>query len=189
MAGSSGNLSGWRGSPWRIALWAAAAGLLLLPAVAMQFTNEVAWGPGDFVVFGVMLAAACGTFELAARLTGSPSYRAGVGVAVAAGFLLVWINLAVGIIGDEGHPANLLFGGVLAVAVVGAAVARFRPRGMARAMAATALAQGLVAVIAVAAGWGEPRAMAGITALFVALWLGAAGLFARARHTAASTAR
>ena len=41
-----------------------------------------------------MLAAACGTFELAARMAGNTLYRAAVGVAIAA-FILVWINLAV----------------------------------------------------------------------------------------------
>ena len=28
--------------------------LLLVPAPAMLFTSEVAWGPGDFVVAGVL---------------------------------------------------------------------------------------------------------------------------------------
>ena len=56
--------------------------------------------------------------------------------------MLVWINLAVGIIGSEDNPANLMYGGVLAVGVAGAVAARFRPGGMARALAATALAQG-----------------------------------------------
>ena len=73
--------------------------LLLLPLVAMQFTNEVNWDETDFIVFGAMLAAACGTYELAARMTGNTAYRAAVSVAVAAAFLLIWINLAVGIIG------------------------------------------------------------------------------------------
>ena len=53
---------------------------------------------------GAMLAAACGTYELAAWMTGNRAYRAAVGVAVAAAFLLVWINLAVGIIGTETTP-------------------------------------------------------------------------------------
>ena len=48
----------WKG--WRIAMWGTAAFLLLLPAVAMQFTSEVDWGPGDFMVMGVMLLTACG---------------------------------------------------------------------------------------------------------------------------------
>jgi hypothetical protein len=87
------------GGRWRIALWGTAAFLLLLPVVVMQFTNEVNWDETDFIVFGVMLVIACGTYELAARMTGNTAYRAAVGVAIVAAFLFIWINLAVGIIG------------------------------------------------------------------------------------------
>lgn len=90
------------------------------------------------------------------------------------------MNLAVGIIGNEDNPANLMYGGVLAVAAIGAVVAGFRPRGMARALAATALAQALVALIAMIAGLGYTFILTGF---FVALWLTSARLFRRAaRH-------
>ena len=39
-------------------------------------------------------------------MTGNSAYRAAVGVAIAAAFILVWMNLAVGIIGSEDNPAN-----------------------------------------------------------------------------------
>lgn len=168
---------GGRASPWRLAPWAGAMLLLLLPLVAMRFTDEVAWDLADFVIFGLMLAVACGAFELAARARGDIAYRAAAGVALATVFLLVWVNLAVGLIGTEDDPANLTYGGVLAVGVVGAVIARFRPRGMARALVATALAQALVAVIALIAGWGV---IVVPTAVFVALWLGSAWLFGKA---------
>jgi hypothetical protein len=83
----------------------------------MRFTNEVNWDETDFMVFGAMLAAACGTCELAARMTGNNAYQAAVGVALAAAFILVWMNLAVGIIGIEDNPTNLMFGGVPAVGI------------------------------------------------------------------------
>jgi hypothetical protein len=35
--------SGRRGSRWRLAIWGTAALILLLPLLAMQFTDEVAW--------------------------------------------------------------------------------------------------------------------------------------------------
>ena len=88
-------------------------------------------------------------------MTGNSAYRAAVGVALAAAFILVWVNLAVGIIGSEDNPANVMYGGVLAVGIIGAIIARFQPHGMARALVATALAQALVAVIALIAGWGS----------------------------------
>jgi hypothetical protein len=159
-----------------MAVWGTAALLLLLPLVAMQFTDEMAWDLADFALLGVMLVVACGTFELAARMTGNNAYRAAVGVALAAAFILVWMNLAVGIIGTEENPANLMYGGVLAVGIIGAVIARFRPHGMARALVATALAQALVAVIAPGAGLDTFV----LTGLFVGLWLLSAWLFRKA---------
>lgn len=177
MAVGAGIGSGGCGSRWRLAGWGTAAVLLVVPLVAMQFTDEVDWSAADFAVFGAMLAGAGGAFELAVRMTHNTAYRAAVGVALAAAFLLVWANGAVGIIGGEDNPANLMFGGVLAVGIVGAAVARFRPGGMARALVATAVAQALVAAIAAVAGLGNIFVP---TVFFGALWLVSAWLFRRA---------
>jgi hypothetical protein len=185
MAGNAGNGGGRRGSRWRMAVWGTAA-LMLLPLLAMQVTDEVDWDVADFAIFGAMLVGAGGTYELAARMTGNTAYRAAVGVAIAAAFILVWMNLAVGIIGTEDNPANLMYGGVLPVGIVGAIIARFQPDGMARTLVATALAQALVAVIAVIAGMGSPASppleILGVNALFAALWLMSAWLFRKAAH-------
>ncbi len=135
----------------RIAL--VTAFILLLPLLAMQFTDEVVWDLADFAVAGVLLFGASLTYELIARKAGNIAYRVGVGVAVAAALLLVWLNLAVGIIGNEESPANLMYIGVLAVGIIGALIARFQPHGMARALFATAAAQVLVAVIALLPIW------------------------------------
>jgi len=191
MAGNTENGGGRRGRLWRIAPWAIAALILLLPLVAMQFTDEVVWDANDFAVIGAMLFGACGACDLAARMTGNIAYRAAVGVAVVAAFILIWINLAVGIIGSEGNPANLMYGGVLAVGILGALIVRFQPHGMARALAATALAQGLVGVIALIAGLGSteanwPGAVVFLTGFFAALWLVSAWLFRKAAQEQAS---
>ena len=185
IAGKAADGGGRRGGRWRIAVWGAAAFLLLLPLVAMQFTEEVNWDETDFIVIGAMLAVACGTCELAARMTGNRTYRAAVGVAIAAAFILVWMNLAVGIIGSEDNPANLMYGGVLAIGIVGAVIARFQPGGMARALIATALAQALVGMIALIAGLGStganlPQVIVVLTGFFAALWLISAWLFRKA---------
>lgn len=165
------------GINWRIAAWTAAGLMLLLPLIAMQFTDEVAWDVADFVFFGALLVGVGLAFELAARKTGNAAYRMGVGLALAAAFLLIWVNGAVGIIGSENNDANLVYYGVLAVALIGALVARFEAAGMARAMAATAGAQVLVFAIALVAGWGFTGL---ITFIFVAFWLGSARLFQNA---------
>lgn len=163
-----------KGAPWRRLGWGLAAALLLAPLVAMQFTDEVNWDAADFLVFGAMLAVAGGGFELATRASAHRAYRAAAGVALVAAFLMFWANAAVGIIGSEDHPANLMFPGVIAVGIVGAFVARLRPRGMATAMVATALAQLLAAIVAFAAGWGPVWVF---TSVYVALWLTSAALF------------
>jgi hypothetical protein len=170
----------------RIAL--ATAVILLLPLLAMQFTNEVVWGLADFAVAGVLLFGAGLTYELIARKAGHIAHRAAVGVAIAAALLLVWINLAVGIIGNEGNPANLMYIGVLAVGIIGALIARLEPRGMARVMFATAGAQMLVPVIALiiwppqVTSWGAADVVGVfiLNAFLATLWLGSALLFRRA---------
>lgn len=87
-------------SPWpaqRRWLWGAALALLLLPALAMQFTHEVRWGREDFVVFGGMLLAACGAFEVAMRWSTGRRFRWVAGTTIVVVFLLVWAELAVGL--------------------------------------------------------------------------------------------
>jgi hypothetical protein len=107
-----------------------------------------------------------------------------------AGLLLVWGNLAVGFIGNEDNPANLLYGGVLAAAFIGALAARFRPRGMAYAMFAAALVQFLVPLVA-AAIW-RPEVNLGmmqvlaLNTVFAMLWVGSGLLFRRASATGAN---
>jgi hypothetical protein len=164
----------WRG--WRIAMWGAAAILLSLPAIAMQFTSDVNWTASDFVVMGTMLGTACMACEAAARVSGSGSYRVATGIAVGVAFVTVWANLAVGMIGDEGNSLNLLFGGVLALALVGSIVADFRPAGMARTMVVTGVAQGLAG----AAGlFTDPRGAA-FSMAFALPWLLSACQFRKA---------
>jgi hypothetical protein len=170
-----------------MAPWVTAAVILLLPLVAMQFTDEVVWDKTDFAVMGAMLFGACGVYELTARMTANVAYRAAVSVAVVAAFMLVWLNLAVGIIGSEDNPANLMYGGVLAVGTLSAVIVRFQPHGMARALAATALAQALVGVIALIAGSGStganwPGAIIFLTGFFAVLWLVSAWLFRKAER-------
>jgi hypothetical protein len=193
MTGKTENSGGRCGSRWRIAAWAVAALVLLVPLIAMQFTEKVNWDVADFAVAGALLVGTGVTYELAVRKTGDTAYRAAVGVALAAAFILVWVNGAVGIIGTEHDDANLMYGGVLAVGIIGAVIARFQPHGMARALLATALAQALVAVIALPAGLGSagpiwPLDLLALTGLFVALFVGSALLFRKAARGRAGPA-
>ena len=131
-----------QGNGWRAARWLGAAALLAVPAVAMRFTAEVRWTAFDFAFFAGMLAVLLLGYELIAR-NGRGAYRIAGGVALAAAFLLVWINGAVGIIGDEGNRANLMYGAVLLVVAGGAMLTRLRAAGMARTMAVASNLVGL----------------------------------------------
>ena len=113
------------------------------------------------------------------------AYRLAIVAAVATGLILLWIIGAVGLIGVEGDPFDRSYGGVLAVGMIGALIARFRPGGMARAMVAAALAQALVAVIALIIGKQHSPVSSvveilGLNGFFVVLWVVSARLFIRA---------
>ena len=172
-----------------IVLWSGAAILLCIPAIAMRFTAEVNWTASDFITMAGLLAVIGGGYELLSRRSTNLAYRAGAGLALFAALFLIWINLAVGIIGSENNDANMMYAVVLATAVGGSMLARFAATGMMRAMLATAGAQVLVAVIALAFRLGTdspawPRDVIGVTAIMTVLWLLAAALFARAGATA-----
>lgn len=159
----------------RILAWGGAAVMLLIPFVAMQFTREVNWTLSDFVFAGLLIGGIGGAFELAARASRSRAYRLGAGLALLATFLLIWFNAAVGIIGDEDNPANLMFGGVIVLALTGAIIARFRARGMMRAMFVAAGANALIAPIELLVRAGEgaplwPENVIGLCGFLTGLW-------------------
>jgi hypothetical protein len=176
----------WRGRhATTIGIVRTVAFILLLPLLAMQITDEVVWGPFDFAVAGALLIGTGLAYRAATRSAGVTAYKVAVGAALGAALLLVWSVLAVGVIGTEGDPADLMYGAVLAVGIIGAAIARFQPQGMARALLAMALAQALVAVVALIAGKHQApissvSEIVGVNALFVALFAGSAWLFRRA---------
>lgn len=74
--------------------------LLLIPALGMLLSDEVAWGPGDFVAAAILLAGSGLTYELATRRLGRRAHRIAVGLLLAAALLAVWTELAVGIVGN-----------------------------------------------------------------------------------------
>jgi hypothetical protein len=163
---------------WRVLGWGGAVALLALPFVAMQFTTEVNWSGSDFVIMGLLFAAVGLGLEFIFRRLGSATYRLAGTIAVLTGFLTIWVNLAVGMIGDD-NPYNLLFLGVVLVAIAGSVLSRFRPAGMAGAMLAAAVCQGLTAGF----GWtADPRGAA-FALLFALPWLLAAVLFRAAARS------
>jgi hypothetical protein len=107
-------------------------------------------------------------------------YYASVG-AIAASLLLIWLSLGVGIIGADGDPANFMYFGVVAIGIVGAIATRLKPLGMARVLFTMAVAQAVVAAIAVFGGLGRPYSgpleLILLNGFFVAMFVGSAWLY------------
>ncbi len=84
----------------RLTIILSAAGLLLLlPLVAMQFTNEVNWSVSDFMIAGILLFGTGGLIELTIRKINQVSLRVWVIFGILLVLFLVWAELAVGIFG------------------------------------------------------------------------------------------
>ena len=159
--------------PWRAIGWTFAAVLLAIPFVAMQFTREVDWGPEDFIVMGAMLGGVGLAFEFIVRLSSDRWYRAGAALALLNSFLILWSNLAVGIIGDEDNALNLIFFAIILLALAGAFFARFRAPRMVLVMSMAGVAQAAMAMI----GFSQDARGATVSLLFVGLWLLSAAAF------------
>ncbi len=75
-------------------------GLLLIPLVAMQFTNDVNWSLSDFAVAGFLLFGTGLACEFSLQNIRKTTYR----LAICGGLLLLlcllWLELAVGIFGS-----------------------------------------------------------------------------------------
>lgn len=176
--------TGRRNIQWRVIGWSIPTMLLLLPLVAMRFTDEVNWTLSDFLFAGLLFGSVGLAFEFIARRSGSLAFRSGAAVAVIAGFLTIWVNAAVGMIGDEDNALNLMFAGVLAVAFLGAGVVKFQAERMAVVMTIAGAAQ----FVASAVGAFTDLRGGIFSAFFAGLWLLSAMLFTKAaRERTAAT--
>lgn len=82
-----------------IFILSAAGALLLVPLIAMQFTNEVKWSGSDFATMGILLLGTGLACEFILRKVNSKAGRIAMCTVIIGVFLLVWAELAVGIFG------------------------------------------------------------------------------------------
>ena len=169
----------------QLTVWSVIVALVLMLPLATQFTNEVQWN--EAAAYAVILLGAGGTYELWQWLkTRGSAYRFAFGVGLAWVLLLGWVSGAVGIIGSENQPVNLMYWAVPAVLLIGSLISGFNPRGMARTLFAAALVQILVPVIALIispeVSWGNAGVIGVFifNSIFAVLFLGSALLFRRA---------
>ena len=158
---------------WRIAGWGIAGGLVLMPLVAMQFTREVNWTFSDFIFAAVLIGGVGALYEFTLRRSASWAYSGGVAAALAATFMIIWVNGAVGMVGSEDNPYNLVFLGVIVLALSGSVVARFRASGMALALAVAAVAHAIAGM----AGTVSDLRGGLFSTGFALIWLLSAALF------------
>ncbi|HEU5077670.1 MAG TPA: hypothetical protein VFT72_00560 [Opitutaceae bacterium] len=168
--------------------------VLLVPLAAMLLRVEGwAWSASDFIVAWMLMTGIGLAYVLVTRNASTTAYRVAAGIALGTAFLLIWVNGAVGLIGSENNPANLMYGGVLVIGAVGAAMARFAALGMARTLFAAAFVQFAVPVVSLMLRPGDfsPGVIPvfALNFLFVLLFIGSALLFRHAAHTQAENSR
>jgi hypothetical protein len=155
--------------------------ILLIPLLGNHFVDGWNWPLRAFVLVGTLVFGIGLTYQLVTRNVDAIAYRAGVGITFVAAFVLVWGNFVQA--ADDVNPAAIMYLWVPLVGIIGAAIARLRPGGMALALFATAIAQASVLAIALirnppltswtAAVW---RGFGG-NAFFVMVFVGSALLF------------
>lgn len=166
---------------WFAAL--APGAILLIPLVGVIVSDDWKWTWSDFVVGWALLAGTAFSYRfLLTRGVPSLAYRGGVILAVGAGFLLVWVNLAVGIIGDD-NPGNLLYFAVILAGLMGMGLTRFQSSRLARL--AFSLAAAVLPIPAISyAIWPTDFApglaqVCGLNLIFVGMFAAAGLLFRR----------
>jgi hypothetical protein len=126
--------------------------LLMIPFIAMQFSDEVVWTLSDFVIMGAMFFGTGLAYLFVTRKSGHAAFKAAVAFALFTGFFMIWSNLAVGIIGSENNAINLLYFGVIGTGVIGAIISRFEPEPLAKVMYIMAALTSVIAITAIVLG-------------------------------------
>jgi hypothetical protein len=73
--------------------------LLLIPAIAMQFTAEVNWSAGDFFIAGILLLGTGLVLDFVIRNVKASPLKIGMCIGIMLALVVIWAELAVGIFG------------------------------------------------------------------------------------------
>lgn len=156
--------------------------VLLIPLVAMQLSQDVIWTASDFITAGALLFITGLTYRLITFKWSNMAYKAAVGLSLLSALFLIWVNLAVGIIGSENNAINLLYFGVIGIGIAGAFMAHAKPLGMSLTMLTVAAAQIIVTLFALISGMQHVSGSSiteiiGINSFFVIVFMFSALLF------------
>lgn len=157
--------------------------MLVIPFIGNRTVEGWNWDTFDFVFMGVLIFSAAFTFEMVARLSSNKMYKGAVGITVVAALLLTWMNLAVGIIGNEDNPANAMYFLVIPVGFLGLIASQMKAKGLSVTtflMSAIVMATPCVALAVNRPSLDNLPGIFGvffISAFYAALYLGAGLLF------------
>ena len=136
-----------------VRVFVASASLLLIPYAASFITEEMEWTASDYFIVWVMLFVTGTFYAFISRLSSGLIYRSAVAVSCFTGLFMVWSNLAVGIIGNEDNPVNLVYFILIMVGLIASFAVRFKPRGLAYVTGGMAIALAVIAAYAIIAGY------------------------------------
>lgn len=94
----------------------------------MQFSSEVTWIFSDFVIAGTLLFGTGLTYTIIIRKSGEMMYRFAIAFVLFTGLFLVWMNMAVGIIGSEKNDINILYTLVIFAGIIGGFISNSAPK-------------------------------------------------------------
>ena len=73
--------------------------ILLIPLIAMQYTDEVNWSLLDFTVAAMLLLGTGFLIELVVNKVNQTKYRVPIVLALVLALIFIWAEMAVGILG------------------------------------------------------------------------------------------
>lgn len=157
-------------------------GFLFIPMLAMLLQTGLQWSVFDFMVVGGLVFTAAMGFMLLRSWSNSPTQSLAAMLAVASTFLVVWVNLAVGLIGAGPHWGNWIYAIIPFVIVGGVMIGGQNVRGLRISMYAAAISFLVIGLIALIAGLqnlpeSSVREIIGINVMFATLYLFSALLF------------
>ncbi|MEC9251244.1 MAG: hypothetical protein VX501_11385 [Pseudomonadota bacterium] len=136
------------------------------------------WDALDYMVALALLSASAAAYWIATRPARSVWHHLAVMIGAGGALLLLWMQLAVGLVGDGDHPINQAMGLVLVVSAIGALLSRFRASGMRTTLlvaAGTQMVLGALGFILLPAMYFSDIFL--VTAFFSGLWTASAFLF------------
>ncbi|GAB4339876.1 MAG: hypothetical protein Kow0037_25380 [Calditrichia bacterium] len=158
--------------------------ILLIPLIATHYSTAFDWKPEDFLVAGVLIGGSLTVYRWLAGRLRNRMLKVAWMLFIFTTLLLIWVNLAVGIVGNEGEPANLLFYLLPLLGSIFAARVRFRPAEMARILRLMGIIQvmlgGMFYILSPQiTSHGSPGHILLLSLFFATGWFGSAFFFHR----------